>query len=163
MHYAAELIQLDRTRSYAQDEPSTFGKPRGLWVSVQGEDDWPSWCRDEDHYLNGLRYAHRVTLVDRPNTLSVATPLGMDGLTSCYGTQTGWDRRWDHRRDNRAKWPIDWRQVAEMYGGIIIAPYFYQYRYSHDWYYGWDCASGCIWDLSVIESFEQVVGLVDAR
>jgi len=50
---------------------------------------------------------------------------------------------------------INWPAVAEKYDGIIIAPYIWQRRLSdnpdHFWYYGWDCASGCIWNTEVIE------------
>ena len=41
---------------------------------------------------------------------------------------------------------IDWPKVAERYDGIIIAPYQWSRRLDGPmWYYGWDCASGCVW------------------
>jgi hypothetical protein len=51
---------------------------------------------------------------------------------------------------------IDWSKVAAKHQGIIIAPYCYARRltYHTAWYYGWDCASGCIWDLKAIQSVE---------
>ena len=47
---------------------------------------------------------------------------------------------------------IDWVEVAEQYQGIIIAPYIYARRLTHHtfWYYGWDCASGCVWDKEAV-------------
>lgn len=57
---------------------------------------------------------------------------------------------------------IDWFQVVRNFPGIIIAPYLWERRNSNRsnwdscWYYGWDCASGCIWDLRCIESFQMV-------
>ncbi|QBI98814.1 hypothetical protein SEA_BOBBY_184 [Mycobacterium phage Bobby] len=49
---------------------------------------------------------------------------------------------------------IDWGKVAADYGGIIIAPYQWSRRMDPHWYYTWDCASGCIWNLEAIESLE---------
>lgn len=42
---------------------------------------------------------------------------------------------------------IDWKAVAKEYDGIEIDPYQYERRFSEGflWYYGWDCASGCVW------------------
>jgi hypothetical protein len=47
---------------------------------------------------------------------------------------------------------IEWPKVAAEYGGIEIAPYQWSCRLDPDvsWYYGWDVASGCIWDASLI-------------
>jgi hypothetical protein len=48
---------------------------------------------------------------------------------------------------------IDWPKVAEHYAGIEICPYLSNKRNDDDffWYYGWDVASGCIWDQKGIE------------
>ena len=47
----------------------------------------------------------------------------------------------------------DWARVGEAYPGIIIAPYIWSRRLDGPmWYYGWDCASGCVWDPSVVRS-----------
>jgi len=37
--------------------------------------------------------------------------------------------------------------VSKEYDGIEIAPYQWDARLSLIWYYGWDVASGCIWNL----------------
>ncbi len=51
--------------------------------------------------------------------------------------------------------PLDWAKVAEHYDGLIIAPYQWSRRYDGpSWYYGWDCASGCIWNLDAIAAVE---------
>ena len=53
---------------------------------------------------------------------------------------------------------IDWKKVKSKYQGIIIAPYQWSCRLNLDsnWYYGWDCASGCIWDLDCIKDFKLI-------
>ena len=43
--------------------------------------------------------------------------------------------------------------------GIIIAPYQWYCRMTVDWYYTWDCASGCIWNLDAIESVNAVTAV----
>ncbi len=48
-------------------------------------------------------------------------------------------------------WDINWAEVSETYDGIEIAPYIYKARMTHKWYYGWDVASGCIWNTSSLK------------
>lgn len=47
---------------------------------------------------------------------------------------------------------VNWPLIATRWDGIIIAPYQWSCRYDDRtfWYYGWDCASGCIWNLHAI-------------
>jgi len=40
----------------------------------------------------------------------------------------------------------DWVRLSEKYDGIEISPYIYKARHDLFWYYGWDVASGCIWN-----------------
>ena len=51
-------------------------------------------------------------------------------------------------RDHYAKEPIWPGVAAEGWAGIEIAPYIWARRLDGParWYYGWDAASGCIWD-----------------
>lgn len=51
---------------------------------------------------------------------------------------------------------IDWLRVKTQYGGIEIAPYQWKRRLSSFWYYGWDCASGAIWDRDVLISRQRL-------
>lgn len=48
---------------------------------------------------------------------------------------------------------INWPEVTKKYKGIEFPIYFNKYRrdLEHDWYYPWDIASGCIWDLSAVK------------
>lgn len=45
---------------------------------------------------------------------------------------------------------MNYGKVAEKYGGIEITPYLWEKRLNSMWYYGWDCASGCVWDRSAV-------------
>ena len=149
MHYASESFTLDRTREYSQPEAHTFGKPTGFWVSVAGDNDWPSWCRAEEFDVDRLAVEHAVTLASDANVLRIESAHDLDAFYERYSVETDFERRYP---DSRQSWPIGWHVVAEHYDGIIIAPYQWSHRLHMDWYYGWDCASGCIWNLDAIAS-----------
>lgn len=44
---------------------------------------------------------------------------------------------------------IAWTEVQKKFDGIEIIPYLWDSRLDHIWYYGWDVASGCIWNPNV--------------
>jgi hypothetical protein len=134
-HYSAEPFALDRARTYAQD--SNGYKPHGLWVSVDGEDDWPSWCRAEQYAVDRLSHSTRLRLTPGANVLRLCTPRDLDTFASTYAADG---------------YPfLDWSAVTAEYGGVVIAPYQWSRRLALSWYYSWDCASGCIWDLTAVE------------
>lgn len=119
-------------------------KPRGFWVSVQGEHDWPDWCYDEGWKLDSLKHAYRVALKPTACVLVINTLAGLDKF-HCRYTQ----RRQAHDLRHRE---VDWTRVREQHDGLIIAPYRHERRLEYMWYYGWDCASGVIWDLTAVDS-----------
>lgn len=123
---------------------SCYDKPCGLWVSVDGKDDWDSWCRSESFAgATGTRY--RVYLSMDANVLLLPTPLDVLMFREQYGEV----------ESNSDGVPyIPWERVATDYQGIIIAPYHWSLRFKESWYYGWDCASGCIWDAGAIATVE---------
>lgn len=125
---------------------SPYEKPLGLWVSVDGEDDWPSWCESSLSKWMADVIHHRILLVESPRVLLLATIGSMHDFEAEFG------RDCSHRGDRYIDWPV----VAERYDGIIIAPYHWHCRMEMCWYYGWDCASGCIWNAEAIAGFEQV-------
>lgn len=125
----------------------TYDKPNGLWVSVDGDQDWREWCESESFCDINAMLRYSVTLAPHANILVLGGPFGIDAFTAQYAlTRHGIDR-----------YGIDWPSVASAYQGIIIAPYCWQRRMSDhtSWYYGWDCASGCIWDASAIGSINM--------
>lgn len=126
-------------RPVVQDEAQRGDKPQGLWVSVDGPDDWREWCESEQWGLDSLRNRFVVTLADNADLLLVTTPAELLAFDAEFGTP--------------GKWAVRWHAVAERWQGIIIAPYQWSCRLSApSWYYTWDCASGCIWDSSAIAS-----------
>lgn len=144
---------LTKVRSVAQrpDEGQYRGdyeKPRGLWVSVEGDDDWASWCRSEGFRNIDAQVITRVTLSPDANVLLLANADEIDAFSRAYGFE--YRLPGSHIVNN----PIDWQRVAGDYDGLIIAPYIWDRRIhtGSRWYYGWDCASGCIWNKRAIGS-----------
>ena len=139
IHFSAR--PLGPVRSVPQEDTPHF-KPRGLWVSVEGprDDGWSAWCKTND--FGQLACAHEIKL--RPGVLRITNQRQFDAFTEEYGNAGG-GGRFDI-------FSVAWARVAAKFPGIIIAPYLWSRRMEPAWYYAWDCASGCIWDASVIES-----------
>jgi hypothetical protein len=147
-HYSAfEISRIDSVAQVEWTEPYPgltyrFEKPKGIWLSVDGADDWPQFCKDADFRLNMLKVRHIVTLRPDARILKLSTANDIYDFT----------RRYDARLDRIPV--IDWRRVASEWQGIVIAPYIYECRMemATSWYYPWDCASGVIWDAAAVES-----------
>lgn len=172
-HYHDQPVILDRSWVYDQSEKTwRGGKPNGLWVSVVGEDDWASWCRGEEFALGDLAVTHEVVLDPAANILHLKSPEEIDRFHREYaGEVPEWYRRDDRRQDRfmfgqeyvDLQRPIEWNRVADEYQGLIIAPYQWERRLGGPfWYYGFDCASGCIWDLSAIAEFSVAEDITEA-
>jgi hypothetical protein len=58
-----------------------------------------------------------------------------------------------HDPFGRGRSAPEWDALFEEYDGIEIAPYQWHFRLAPDffWYYGWDCASGCVWRASKLQ------------
>lgn len=137
-------------------------KPNGFWVSVEGEDDWRNWCETEEWRTESLDNEYDVVLSDSANILYLNSDQDILEFTREYlDTKTDplsiAERRagirvWDSTRY------ILWNDLRKKYDGIIIAPYQWSCRLSKEteWYYTWDVASGCIWNLSAISSVTAV-------
>lgn len=154
-YHASPVLSLDN-RAYEQDvRGSYYSKPVGFWVSVEGGDDgWKEWSLAENFGTEGLAVEHRVSLAADARILLLTGAYEIDDFTARFGKPT------DLPPLSRRDWPptINWKAVAEAYQGIIIAPYCYERRLDDktSWYYPWDCASGCIWDVSAIASISPV-------
>lgn len=133
-------FELSRVQSYRQ-EPGP--KPRGLWVSVGMS--WKEWCESESWNVDGVRYAAEVELFPSAKILWVSGAAQIEAFARTYRITV-------LEQSRLLGYYIDWVAVAERYQGIVISPYCWEKRLADGmmWYYGWDCASGCIWDLSAV-------------
>ena len=122
-----------------------LGKPKGFWVSVDKEYGWPEWCADNKFRDIKKQYHYRIILAPDSNILHISTANDMKEFQKQY--QLG-----DLSANRFAFTGISWKDVSLDYQGIIISPFMPSVQYDNTvkWYYGWDCASGCIWDSSAV-------------
>lgn len=131
-HITPKVLKKIRPEMREQEIDS---KPKGFWYGIDG--DWERWCRAEEWGLADVSDEYELTLRDE-NLLQISSVEELDAFHKVYHAHIGgFIRNY-----------IDWEAVAEKYDGIEIAPYQWERRLdgpAHRWYYGWDCASGCIW------------------
>lgn len=145
-HYSPEPI----VKLLNREQDSTF-KPKGLWVSDETDHGWNTWCNDNEFGVND-DYIYSVT-VDMTDVLLISNSLDLLSFHHKYRT-VGSTHMMEY---------IRWDSVAEDYKGIIITPYLWSIRMDLIWYYGWDCASGCVWDVSAITSITENTNLGSPR
>ena len=123
-------------------EPRTFTqtvtvKPSGFWYGFGSE--WIDWTRNEMPEWTG-KYIYDID-TGNTNVLQIKTNAEMLQFNSEYKADV-------YMKD--AGEAIDWKKVASKYGGIEINPYQYDDAML-SWYYGWDIACGCVWNLSGVK------------
>lgn len=153
IHYTDIPFTLE-PRKYDQEEYPWKNKPRGLWVSVEGKYDWKCWCEAEGFCLEDLNVSYEVKLKKNAKILHLGTPQEIIDLCNLFPYLRP---QWDDPVGRRIcrSYEVNWPKLAQEYQGIVIAPYQWDCRLADEcsWYYGWDCASGCIWDIDCIEEF----------
>jgi len=132
-----------------RDSPEMeFFKPSGLWVSDEAaEDSWSWWCKNENFVSSWYRYVYRITLLPGHNILHLDH---LGDFTHCYPLPSDHPMAKIGLSDYSTSMYIDWPRIKEHYEGLLITPYQWHQRMQVMWYYSWDCASGCIWDISNI-------------
>jgi len=145
IHYSPKKIDGIEPQKYDQNEIKFQCKPNGLWFSVEGNDGWKEWCISENTFLNRLRFSYEICLKTDAKILHLNTPEEIFSFTKQYPK-----KKFDTDTSE-----LDWEEVRKKFQGIIISPYQWECRLALEsgWYYTWDCASGCIWDIDCIESF----------
>lgn len=148
-HFSLEPLREIHSSKNDKDVLSIICKPNGLWVSVEGaEYGWYDWCKENDFNLQKFNYETLIELTSTANVLMIDSPTGLDTFTEEYGEQY-----------LSRMMIINWTRVASKYDGIIIAPYIWEKRLDINtmWYYGWDCASGCIWNADAIKAHKSII------
>lgn len=140
-----------------RDQPSRLSeheKPRGFWITDDSEDCWRAWCVGARFGLEELTHKHEIIL-DESNLLILRSVGEIDLFTKEFAVERPWRGQSGQRYVDRC---IDWRAVAARYDGLIITPYQWQRRLcdGYSWYYGWDCASGCIWRARAIKEIRLI-------
>lgn len=151
IHYTHEEFEIE-PRDYDQSKLHWQSKPRGLWFSVEGPEDWKWWCEAENFCIENLKISYELKIKEKSKILWIETEKDIFEMTNKYPMRT---RSYDIFSDT---YQLNWKKVKEEYQGIVIPKYFWECRLALEscWYYGWDCASGCIWDVDCIEEFKLI-------
>jgi hypothetical protein len=113
-------------------------KPAGIWYACGNE--WLSWLTYEmPQWIGDYVYSLKV---NEARILMIKTEKEFYNFERKYLVQGE-----DYPGQGNV---VDWAKVASEYDGIEICPYQGGARYSSNWYYGWDVASGCIWDGAAV-------------
>lgn len=152
IHFSQEEISSLKEEEYDQNDLHWHAKPNGLWVSDESQEGWRQWSLDNDFCLERLKFSYEVLLKDDANILYLKSPNEIFDLAKKYPFKERGFGLESYCGE------INWYEVKKEYQGIIITPYQWACRMPIEsgWYYGWDCASGCIWDLSCIKEFNQI-------
>lgn len=145
-HFGAEV---DLTRTYDQEGKYKRGdKPRGLWLSDESDYGWSEWCRQEEFVDTDAQLRTDFRIRPDANVLHLDTPQAILDFTDEWGFRPEWaaTNAWISN-----VWDIDWPKIAELYDGILITPYQPAYHLEVRWYYSWDVASACVWNLDCLE------------
>jgi hypothetical protein len=142
--------------------PSITDKPCGLWLSDESKRGrgWSNWCKGENWNVDGLLY-ETIFECDMTNWKVIKTPAQMKKFHRDFSAHNEYSIL-----SSLGKY-IDWAKVQKEFAGILIAPYRWDFRFHMEarWYYSWDCASACVWDLSTVnvllESIES--GIVETE
>ena len=136
-------LVLDKTLFYKQKIGECYKKPNGLWYGFG--DSWLDWCKGEMpewvgeyFYFVDTGESNILVLRDICDVVSFYKKYSVDKLEY---VDIGWMEFGN---------PIDWRRISEEYDGIEIPNYLWNCRMNHSWYYTWDVASGCIWNLDQV-------------
>lgn len=142
--------------STVQDNRLPIHKPRGLWVSDEDDYGWSQWGKDNDFGIG--KRAHAVTLAPGAAILHIEDGAQLLAFTEEFGDNLGL------MPGMMADRFIRWDRVAEAFDGILITPYQWERRLDDRlfWYYGWDCASGCIWNAAAIARIDLLQDAANA-
>ena len=160
--------------------------PRGFWFSVEFPTDasdygWNEFC-SRDILQSRIKYRYSIDISSDAKILVLNTAEKVEEFVKIYAYQDQEDsyqqiqeivlRRKKsmeskfhpkyhefyllNQRNELDPIKIDWIKVYHDFQGIIMAPYQWQLRYAWMWYFNLDVASGCVWDVSTIQSFKRV-------
>jgi len=136
-------------------QPILGVKPNGFWYGCNN--DWYKWCKYEGMNEFLLKYIHKISLnynikttLNKPNKeklLIINNEKDFIKFDKLYGI-TKQKYRY-----------IIWKMVFNDFGGIEICPHFNKFvgNEKYMWYWSWDVASGCIWNIkTIIKKIEPI-------
>lgn len=145
-HFSAYPISgIDLDHRYNQSTAMNR-KPDGLWLSdeSEGQFGWKDYCESISGSWTLARISNRmeVRVTDMSKVLHLMS----------YSDVVSFNREYVQPDQN-----INWTRVANEYDGILITPYERGTMWDDDlrWYEYWSVASGCFWNLNILERVED--------
>lgn len=145
IHMSKKPFELEH-RTYTQ---KIDVKPQGFWYGFGSE--WIDWCRAEMPDWVG-KYVYSVD-IGNANVFKINDNHNL----SKFGRLWRGYLHPEIQEERMLVSMINWKEFVqeEKYDGIEINPHQnYQDEkrgYLHMWYYGWDVASGCVWNLNGVK------------
>ena len=138
VHMSKNPIHKLKKRHYTQ---ISSDKPEGFWYGFG--DEWIDWTEMSGPERKG-NYLYKVD-IDGSKILQIKDYSEIIEFTKEYMS--------DKQLMPGIIFSIDWPRIELKYDGIEINPYIHQARLIDKfiWYYSWDVASGCIWNLEKVK------------
>lgn len=153
-HYTQKPFLFNPKQGYRPCGSEPNFKPVGLWLSdCSNGDGWKDWCESSQWNLQGVLYKTEF-ICDIKDWFFLGTTKDILDFTDEYYVRNPGDNKLISTIKREC---IDWPRVMREAKGIIITPYNWECRHRLMWYYGWDCASACVWDLSTVEPVDEVM------
>lgn len=134
-------------KEFFYDQTFAFNrKPNGLWLSdeSEGQFGWKEYCESigGESTLAAIRYRMEVRVTNMSRVIHLMS----------YADVVSFDREYADEKHN-----VDWHRVAKEHDGILITPYERGTMWDDDlrWYEYWSVASGCFWNLNILERVED--------
>jgi hypothetical protein len=137
-------IEFDWQREYKNTRP--WHKPTGLWYSINYE--WLEWCLNNS--TDWITNRVSEIKIDLSNILILKTGKDIKSFIKKYSRKP---------EKHYTILVIDWDLVRNDYDGVELRNYsLLQRNRSCDrdfWavFSGWDCSSGCIWNLNAVKQW----------
>jgi hypothetical protein len=161
-HIKKRKIRLHMTRNASLEindrEQKLSDKPNGLWYGIGPS--WIEWCLSETEWVHP--FVHEV-IVNENRILKIDNIEDFEKFESEYQTPNAFLEGFPIPRSSRLSFYINYPKLAEKYDGIEISPYLHEKRLDSVWYYGWDCASGCIWNTNAIKELKLFAAYDEKR
>ena len=140
---------------YDRDQARHPGfKPLGLWYGCGTE--WLEWINENEPRWRG-EWLYSVVLQQNANILFLSSVDDMNSFENKHRNHDAFSICSPLLKTSLMV-NIDWAMVAKDYDGIEISPYQWSERLERMWYYGWDVASGCMWNIRAISKLELLQG-----
>jgi len=155
LHLSKNLVNL---KDISEMPQKTDDKPIGIWYGIG--DSWIDWCVSEG--FGGIHQYIYEVVVNESRILTIDNMRDFEKFENEHHDLADW-RKELQKADNlifqelmlctgRKSYldSMNYGNVAKSFDGIEITPYQWEKRLESMWYYGWDCASGCIWNPDAI-------------